>query len=686
MKKFRLLLMMSSLLALVCSFTACNTDITDDYPVVSLSLEAGEVEGNTLTFTVKATGADDIYYWVEAVEAPDAQPAEDADDAEDDKENQLDLEGASYLDAQPDQPFEQEVTVTVKYNTEYVVRAFAKNFAHNAYANEITMATGAAPVVAPAPEVSAEADEEEVYEDSFLVWVTTKNAAKAAWLVVPKYTEGVDAAKVFAEGVEIPASELNGEAAAIVEDLTPDTEYDFYAAAENVDGVQVLSAVVAVTTAKKEIPVLEFNPTELMSNTNLFQSALALPGAWITLSNPQNGVSGTLFMYDLSTYPEYAGYLSDGVYPALGGSLDAGSLPQATCLLADPGYTNFVVGETEYYPVGDMGVDGDDNPYGVSIMTQMPNGVDNNLLEFNIPVQDASGNLAILRGQYIGPLGYSVTPATIDLSLAEWSFTKYVATVEGNTVTLTSSSINGKFEMVLTTENGDITEGAFIAGDGEGANMTGGYTSFVETEEFFGFISGRIAFEKVDDNGNYKLYVAYSREGQAATVPDWIMQGQSCAYKIVAPEAGYDITIEWPAAEEPETLSIDGKQWQLPAEVVMNVVGAETVGVADLGVSAPGQLLVGFSLEPVYGAEAAGQWQVMIATAYSVEATDATSGNIVLTQTNMYDEVTTTLLPYSNLTAESVTIDFTNMGVGGVSNCTLYTGNAPLSAGGGIAQ
>ena len=118
----------------------------------------------------------------------------------------------------------------------------------------------------------------------------------------------------------------------------------------------------------------------------------------------------------------------------------------------------------------------------------------------------------------------------------------------------------------------------------------------------------------------------------------------------------------------------------------MQVVGASTVGVADLGVSAPGQLIVGASLEPVYGPDAAGQWQIMITAAYTVEVTDATSGKIVLMQTNMYDEVTKTELPYKNLTAESVTIDFTNMGIGGEAVCTLYTENAPLAGGGGVAM
>ena len=100
MRKFRLLLMMSSLLALVCSFTACNTDIADDYPAVTLSITAGEAAGNTVTFNVKAEGADDIYYWVEAVD-----PAVEV-------EPELLIEKASYLDAQVAVLFHQAVTVS----------------------------------------------------------------------------------------------------------------------------------------------------------------------------------------------------------------------------------------------------------------------------------------------------------------------------------------------------------------------------------------------------------------------------------------------------------------------------------------------------------------------------------------------------------------------------------------------
>jgi hypothetical protein len=519
MRKFRLLLMMSSLLALVCSFTACNTDIADDYPAVTLSITAGEAAGNTVTFNVKAEGADDIYYWVEAVD-----PAVEA-------EPELLIEKASYLDAQVDVLFDQAVTVSkLKYSTEYKIYAYAKNFAHDVYATAISMSTGAAPVVAPAPKVAVKADEDEIYEDAVLMWVTTENADKAAWLIVPKYTEGVTAAKVFETGVALAASELNTETAVPVEDLAPDTEYDFYAAVENVDGVQVLSTVVAVTTAEKTIPVIEMYFTQL-ANTQDLATLAGLPGLYFMLAN-EAGDMCTLFMYDISQIDNYPGFMANGMYPALTGSFDTMALPEASCLLADPLYTSFEsAAGGVYLPVGNMGVDADGNPYGINLMTAMPDQ-DNNLLEFNIyAVNAATNEPAIIRGQYMGPLGYVAQVATWPFNITDWGFKTFDATVNGNNVTLISNSINGQFKLNLVTENGNI-ESAYVVGE----NVTGGFTSFVEGEEFFELKSGRMAIAKGEGENQYTLII--STRGD-----ETIMVGTSGAYKIEALE--YPITINF---------------------------------------------------------------------------------------------------------------------------------------------
>ena len=653
MKKFRLLLMMSSLLALVCLFTACNTDIADDYPSVSISLTAGEVTSSSVSFTVKATGADDIYYWV-------------VDAAKNVELTELNLDDASYLDAQTDLDFEQVVTKSsLKASTEYYVYAYAANFAHKAYSNSVSMTTEAAVVAAPLATVTVKADEDELTDTSFLMWVGTTNAAKASWLVVPKFTEGVTAAKVLTDGVALQAAQLNKpEVAVTVENLTPDTEYDFYFAAENAEGKQVISDVVAVTTAPKVIPVVEVELTELRSTTDL-STAANIPGIWTMLANPTTGDIVSLFAYNLDG--EYPGYLPNGEYPLLSGAFEAGTLPNQTCILADPGFTSFTVGGVDYYPIGDLGVDAEGNAYGISVMTAMPDS-DENYIEFNIPAEDISGNQVIIRGSYVGPLGYVAYINTYPFDLDTWKFTSFEATVDGNNVTLKSNSLNGEFVINLVTNNGSI-ESAFVVGE----NMTGGFTSFVEgAPEFYEFASGRIKFFKGDAEGQYTL--AVSTQGD-----EWIMVGESGAYKIDAKD--YNVTINFPAAE---ALSVDGKRWQLPSDIAEMISDVSTaVVVADLGVSTPGQLYVAVDYESIYGAQAAGMWAPMIAVAYTVEATDATSGKILLQQTDHFGDIQTTEIPYTNLTADSVTIDFTNMlGMPGANPCTLYTGEVNLQGGG----
>ena len=646
MKKFRLLLMMSSLLALVCSFTACNTDIADDYPSVSISLTAGEVTSSSVSFTIKATGADDIYYWVLTAEK-NAETTE------------LDLDAASYLDAQTDLDFEQVVTKSsLKASTEYYVYAYATNFAHKAYSNSVTMTTTAATVAAPLATVTViKVDEDELTDTSFLMWVGTTNAAKASWLVVPKYTEGVTAAQVLSEGVALAAAQLNKpEVAVTVGDLTPDTEYDFYLAAENVEGKQVISDVVAVTTAPKVIPVVEVEFSELMSTTDL-STVVGIPGIWTMVMNPTTGDGATLFAYNLDG--EYPGYLANGEYPLLSGSFDNGALPNATCLLADPGYTNFTIGGVDYYPIGDLGTDAEGNVYGITVMTAMPES-DENYIEFNIPAEDLSGNQIIIRGSYYGPLGYVASINTYPFDLDTWKFTSFEATVDGNNVSLKSNSLNGEFVMNLTTENGAI-EGTYIVGE----NLAGGFTSFLEgAPEFYEFVSGRIALIKGDAEGQYTL--AVSTRGD-----EWIMVGESGAYKIDAKD--YDITI---TAAAP-AVSVDAKRWTLPASFALATVGQEATCFVDMGVSVAGKLFVGADLESVYGPDAAGYAQAIIAPMdYTVEALDATSGNINIAAVDHFGDVVNIALPYSNLTAESVTIDFTNMlGSAGITtcDCTLFT-------------
>ena len=663
MKKFRLLLVMSSLLALVCSFTACSTDLADNYPTISVEVTPGETTASSIAFTIKAQGADDIYYWVvkTAAEGEEDNP-------------ELNIKKGTYLDASMDTPFEQLVEKTgLAEKTEYNVYVYAKNFSHDAYATPIKLTTGEAVVIAT-PTVKVVLDPASATETSFDAFVTTENAQKASWLVLPKYTAGVNAAKVFAEGTAITEKLNEGEVAVTVEGLEPGTDYDFYVAVDN-EGVQVLSEVASVSTVEPSTPVITVAFSELADSKNLVDAAAGLPGMYVMVANPETNDMANLFMYDLTNYPDYAGYLSSGDYPALTGSLDAGQLPQASCLLADPSYTNFTIGGVEYYPVGDLGATKEGLVYGLNITTVMPDE-DNNLITFNVPVVDAAGNEYIIQGEYMGPLGYVAQIQSYPFELTQWGFKEFTATTEGNVVTLKSTSLNGDFVMNLHTKDGNWLDTGFVAG--EGGTLTGGFTSYVEgAPETFSFISGRISFEKGAGENEYVLNVS-SKAG------DWIMQGQSGAYTIVVPESEYyDVKINLPAAE---TLSVDGKRWQLPSDIAEMIASSPTaVVVADLGVSTPGQLYVAVDYESIYGAQAAGMWAPMVAVNYSVEATDATSGKILVQSSNMYGEVSTVEVPYSNLTADSVTIDFTNLlSMPGNGPCTLYTGEVNLQQGGGV--
>ena len=539
MKKFRLLLMMSSLLALVCSFTACSTDIAERYPTISVEVTTGAVTANSVTFTVTAEGADEIYYWVAKASEPVVAEGEVAPDTK------LLIEKGTYLDAQTDLPFSQEVVETgLAPTTEYKIYVYAENFAHHAYATPAS-ATTTEVVAVVVPTVEVVISEASVAAREFTASVTTTNAQKGAWMVVPKYTEGVTAAKVFAEGTAMTTAELNDAIDIVVSALEPLTEYDFYVAVEN-DGIQVLSDVATATTTA---PVVElyFGSDALLQSYDL-NDIIGIPGVWVTLMDSATGAAANLFMYDFSSYPENPGYMMGGDYPALSGSFDNGQLPEQSCLLADPGYTMFadlVTGE-EYTVLGDMGTDSFGSVYGVNLLTVMPDA-DNNMLTFNVPALDSKGEFVVIQGQYTGPLGYQVTPTTYPMNLEVWNFTNFTLKQNGDVVTLKSTSINGDFVMVLNTNGGvfDNSQGAYFEA-GEGGNMTGGYYSYVEGPEEFLFVSGRIAFEKVDDAGNYILHVSRSRAQME--VPGWILVGESGAYEVEAPEEGYRITIT-PAAE-----------------------------------------------------------------------------------------------------------------------------------------
>ncbi len=133
-------------------------------------------------------------------------------------------------------------------------------------------------------------------------------------------------------------------------------------------------------------------------------------------------------------------------------------------------------------------------------------------------------------------------------------------------------------------------------------------------------------------------------------------------------------------------LEVGGKQWLLPASLAANemIVGAEARSVLDLGVTAEGSLLYGISYEDIYGSDAAGIWMNYGSMgAYTVEATDATSGVIKMTTYNHFEEEIITEIPYQNLTETTCEFNLENLlFVEGYQTATLSEEVIPVQAGG----
>ena len=405
----------------------------------------------------------------------------------------------------------------------------------------------------PAPTVAVTLDEASVAQDGFTVSVVTTDAEKAAWLVVAQGTEAVTAESVFAEGTEIPAELLNvAEVPAVVAvtELEAATAYDFYVAVEN-KGKQVLSEVVSVTTA--EIPaaaVVEFYADETMGSgacemsMNLAEM-IGAPGHYLVLAST-NGLAQLMMLdYDFASFGcESYSYLTGHHYPLAKGSFNEMQFPTTSCLMVDPGYTNFGIGEVTYYPiVPESATDAEGNPYGVTVTTMVPSGQDLNLLEFNIPAVkelDDEGNpvgeVVVIKGQYMGSLQYQLSKPSYPFNLKQFGFTTFEAVQEGNQVILTSQSVaNGDFKMYLDLSHNEgvlANEDGVLYMAGEGNNLNGYYWSAIDDATFL-FTEGGFLLYTTETPNVYTLEVG-ARRG-------WKMEGQNYGYDIEADT--YTITI-----------------------------------------------------------------------------------------------------------------------------------------------
>ena len=143
-----------------------------------------------------------------------------------------------------------------------------------------------------------------------------------------------------------------------------------------------------------------------------------------------------------------------------------------------------------------------------------------------------------------------------------------------------------------------------------------------------------LAVSWVDADGNY-YYKEYNMQPELKKLSDAL-------YAMIYGEA----------PEEPSLPTPDGKQW---AFTWMQMGGVPTV--LDFGVTLDGQCVVAYD-PAVMGAPEGTPYQIYNMVGYDFVPTDATSGKLVLTTTNMYGEELSQEFDYSNLTETSCHFEF----------------------------
>ena len=263
--------------------------------------------------------------------------------------------------------------------------------------------------------------------------------------------------------------------------------------------------------------VLEFFADTTMDNGE-FQygmsliDAIGFPGHMFYATSANGDfVSMILLDYDFQSYGcESYSYLTahETVYPLVAGSVNEGNLPSVSCVLVDPGYTNFYIGEKSYYPVvPESETDADGNPYGVWVFTLCGDGQDLNMLSFYLPAVDDKGNPAVIQGSYTGPLGYELTNNTTivyPFNLNDWGFTEFTATQNGDILTLKGQSVNGNLilKLNLAQNNGEV-EGTWMALEDGTGSLTGYFFDSLDGE--FPITSGQFTLTATETPGQYTL-------------------------------------------------------------------------------------------------------------------------------------------------------------------------------------
>ena len=305
-----------------------------------------------------------------------------------------------------------------------------------------------------------------------------------------------------------------------------------YAAAE-----VTLTATIAEAKVKETVITLANNkiynlgtieevkePVQIMSAFNKVDYfaepiMVGIPNIFMLAISDATGNSSEFYFYNETAF-------LSGEYPVITME-QMGTIPAA--LLGGEDMSKVTYGGITYNIVGGM----------VAIQTVMPD-MDYNLVNFQLELEDANGNKAVITQggeSLISAFGYTGGAATSPLSLKDWGFTTYEATVDGTTVTLKSSNTSGDFVMVLS----GVVDGNIAAADNfyvVGDNLSGYYFDALEGQ--FDFTEGGIWFEKMSDS-NYQLFISPMYE--------WKIGNKWHVDNGLDVSVGLDIVVNFPVVE-----------------------------------------------------------------------------------------------------------------------------------------
>ena len=297
-----------------------------------------------------------------------------------------------------------------------------------------------------------------------------------------------------------------------------------------------------------EIPVIEFYST-LAEGQNLAQMGAGVSGHMINFVSADYSQQMMLLVVDPTVAPEEYTYLPNGYFPSVNCENDPSMpgmpvFPSVPATVCTPGFSMFGYYDeaTDTFKEYTFVAGAEEDGYGVSVMTLMPNE-DENMIEFNLLAEDADGNKVIVRGSFTGPLGYQVGPAQkpcYELNMIDYRFLSFEREdLPGGYVRLKSSNNNGDFVITLDPQGGEIATADGVQYDVADGNLMGYHWDSMD-DVTFSFVSGSISLKTTETAGVYTLVVS-DRNPLTMTADGW-------RYDLNVPGGEYAITVTVPVA------------------------------------------------------------------------------------------------------------------------------------------